>query len=168
MRCMTCGLEMVERQATAVAPYAYTLSGLKDVFLEGIAIHKCGACGEEFPIIPRVGELHGLIAMSLVKQESPLRGDEVRFLRKNAGFQGGEFAALMGVSATYLSKIENGRLKLGLGADKLVRLLASADEKRRGLLIEIAKDLKPARKPRKVVHKPVFKLEKHRWLQAVA
>ena len=168
MKCMTCGLEMVERQATDEAPYAYTLSGLKDVFLVGVRVHHCNSCGEEVPIIPRVGELHCLIAMTLVKQEPLLRGDEIRFLRKNAGFQGSEFAALMGVSPTYLSKVENGRLKLGLGADKLVRLLASADEKRRELLLEIAKDLKPARKPRSGSKKPVFKLEKHRWLQAVA
>jgi len=159
---------MVAQLATRGAPYAYTLSGLKDVFLVGISIHHCKACGEEIPVIPRVGELHHVIAMVLVRQGRLLRGDEVRFLRKNAGFQAGEFAALMEVSATYLSKVENGKLKLGLGADKLVRLLAAADEKMRELLVEIATDMKPARRPREVTKKPIFKLEKQRWLRAAA
>lgn len=168
MKCMTCGLEMVVRSATRETPYAYTLAGLKDVVLIGISIHHCKACGEDIPVIPRVGELHNVIAMALVKQGRLLRGDEIRFLRKNAGFQSGEFAALMGVSATYLSKVENGKLKLGLGADKLVRLLASADENNRELLMEIAKDMKPSRRPREAAKRPIFKLEKQRWLRAAA
>jgi len=168
MKCETCGLEMVERHATGSTPYAYTVSGLKNVYLEGISIFQCGACGEEVPVIPRVGELHQLVARSLVKKEGLLSGDEIRFLRKNAGFQASEFAALMGVSATYFSKVENGRLRLGLGSDKLVRLLSTADEKHRGLLLEIAKDLLPTKTHKGSIRKPVFKLEKNRWLQAVA
>lgn len=168
MKCMTCGLEMVVRSATGGTPYAYTLAGLRDVFLVGISIHHCKACGDEVPVIPRVGELHNVITMALVKQGRLLRGDEIRFLRKNAGFQSGEFAALMGVSATYLSKVENGKLKLGPGADKLVRLLATTDEKKRELLVEIAREMKPTRRPREAAKKPIFKLEKQRWLRAVA
>jgi len=168
MKCMTCGLGMVVRLATGEAPYAYTLAGLRDVFLVGISIHHCKACGEEVPVIPRVGELHNVIAMALVKQGRLLRGDEIRFLRKNAGFQSSEFAALMGVSATYFSKVENGKMKLGPGADKLVRLLTTMDEKKRGLLVEIAKEMKPARRPREIAKRPIFKLEKQRWLRAAA
>jgi hypothetical protein len=75
----------------------------------------------------------------------------------------------MGVSATYMSKVENNRLKLGPGADKLVRILSSADEKLRDLLYEIAKDLKPTKKKGKSsTAKPVFRLERKRWLKAVA
>lgn len=166
MNCRSCGMEMVERRATTGTPYAYTLSGLKGVFLEGISVFQCKACGEEVPIIPKLGELHHLIALSLFKKEGLLTGSELKFLRKNAGFQAIEFAALMGVSPTYLSKAENGKCPLGPGADKLARMLSAVDEKMRGLLIEIAKDLKPSKK--RSTKKPIFRLERSHWLQAVA
>jgi len=43
-----------------------------------------------------------------------------------------------------------------------------ADENLRGVLLEVAKDLKPVPKSRKVVSHPVFRLAKNRWLKAVA
>lgn len=170
MKCRTCVMEeMVENKATDAAPYHYTLSGLQGVYLIGISVWRCATCGTEIPVIPKIGELHEAIARSLIKRASALTGKEIRFLRKNAGFQSAEFAALMGVSATYMSKVENGRLKLGPGADKLVRILSSADEKLRDLLYEIAKDLKPTKtKGKSFVSKPVFRLERKRWLKAVA
>ncbi|MGC3975383.1 MAG: type II toxin-antitoxin system MqsA family antitoxin [Nitrospira sp.] len=170
MKCRTCGMEeMVELKATEDAPYHYTLSGLQEVYLVGISIWRCSSCGEEVPVIPKVGELHEAIARSLITRDGNLTGKEIKFLRKNAGFQSAEFAALMGVSATYMSKVENNRLKLGPGADKLVRILSSADEKLRDLLYEIAKDLKPTKKKGKPsTAKPVFRLERKRWLKAVA
>lgn len=171
LKCLTCHVSMEERRATTDSPYAYGLSGLKNVFLVGIAVWKCPICGVEAPVIPRTGDLHELIAKSLVEKKDALQPDEVRFLRKNSGFQANEFASLMGVSATYYSKVENGRAKLGPAVDKLARIIstsASESYKMRSMLLEIAKTLKPARKKSVISKKPVFKLERNRWLQAAA
>lgn len=171
LKCLTCHTGMEERRATAGSPYVYELSGLKNVFLVGIVVYTCPVCRVEAPVIPRTGDLHELIAQSLVEKKSSLQADEVRFLRKNSGFQANEFASLMGVSATYYSKVENGHEKLSPSVDKLARIIstsASESYKMRSMLLEIAKTLKPARKKSVLAKKPVFKLERNRWLQAVA
>jgi transcriptional regulator with XRE-family HTH domain len=100
---------------------------MKDIFLVGIMVLTCPVCKVESPIIPRMAELHRVIANSLLEKKESLRGDEIRFLRKNAGFPAQDFAALLGVTPSHLSRIENAKTnKLGAPADRLVRLVAKA------------------------------------------
>src|SRR6266487_1166795 len=80
-----CGEPMKVRTATAENPYVYNLSGMKDVVLVGIQVLLCPGCQAEGAKIPRIGQLHRVIVKSLIEQPDPLRGDQVRFLRKNAG-----------------------------------------------------------------------------------
>lgn len=171
MQCDRCNVDMIEREATREAPYAYTLSGLKDVYLSGITILKCPACGAEAPIIPRIAELHGLIADMIVNWPAPLAGDRVRFLRKHAGFSATEFAALLGVDLSHLSRVENGHTQhLGRPADRLARTIAMVTrdgEAARERLIKVSKLLAAARTP-KPEARPLFKMEKNRWMPAAA
>ena len=53
-----------QRQATLEDPYIYTMSGLKHVGLVGIQVRQCPRCKDESPIIPRIGELHRVIAQN--------------------------------------------------------------------------------------------------------
>jgi DNA-binding transcriptional regulator YiaG len=116
---------MRERVATAARPYAYTLSGLDNVRLVGVQVRRCGKCGIELPIIPRIAELHRLIAKALVELQRPLRGQEIRFLRKYAGMAARDFAAMLGIRHEHLSRVENGRTAtLGRPADRLTRAIA--------------------------------------------
>ena len=82
--CDYCHVGMSERQATMAQPYPYRISGLKDVSLVGIILRECAKCGTVVPVIPRIAELHDVIARALVRVPRPLRGDEIRFLRKSA------------------------------------------------------------------------------------
>jgi transcriptional regulator with XRE-family HTH domain len=125
MECDYCHVDMSEKQATMANPYRYTLSGLKDVCLAGIVVYECPRCGVVAPVIPRIAELHDVIARALVKEPRPLRGDEVRFLRKAAAFPARKFASLLGITPQHLSRIENGHTAtLGRAADRLARFIA--------------------------------------------
>jgi transcriptional regulator with XRE-family HTH domain len=170
MQCDECDVEMIEREATREVPYAYALSGLKDVYLSGITILKCPTCGAEAPIIPRVAELHRLIADMIVNWPAPLIGDKVRFLRKHAGFSATEFAVLLGVDPSHLSRVENGHTQhLGRPADRLARTLAMVTDgdAARERLIKVSKLLAATRDP-KPAPRPFFKMEKNRWMPAAA
>ena len=119
-------------------------------------------------MIPKLGELHRVISKTLIGKVAPLSGEEVRFLRKNAGFSSTRFAALIGVGQTHLSKVENGLKHLGVSADKMVRIMAEAasdTERMREILLKhadkkIEKDLGT-----KVSERKVFRLGDDRWQQ---
>src|SRR5260370_1202921 len=57
-----------------------------------------------------------------VEGNEPDAGD-IRFLRKYAGKSAAEFARLLHVDNTHLSKVENGRLEVGDQTDKYIRVL---------------------------------------------
>ena len=147
MGCEKCGAEMVEKKATAEAPYKYDLAG--GFLLSGILVYRCPRCGGESPLIPRIAQLHRLMAKILVEKPSALTGSEIRFLRKHAGFSAQEFASALGVNASHLSRVETGKPgyeKLGKPADRLARLVgtegnASARETIRKLAaVEVRRD----------------------------
>jgi len=139
--CQACGGATSERNATAAEPYAYAIGGLPGVLLIGIRLRKCDRCGAESLLIPRIEELHRLIARDLLRKQTLLTGDELRFLRKHAGFPAARFAALLGVTPAHLSRFENAheRNNLGAPADRLARALvaaASAGEDARKVLLD--------------------------------
>jgi transcriptional regulator with XRE-family HTH domain len=154
MDCDYCQVEMSERQASMAQPYPYAISGLKDVFLVGIVVRECAKCGAVAPVIPRIAELHDVIARTLVKEPRPLRGDEIRFLRKAAALPARKFASLLGITPQHLSRIENGHtLKLGKAADRLARFIAIKardGENIRELFLQIADRLEAEQKESEV------------------
>ena len=172
MICRICRAKTLERLATPGSPYHYTVSGLSNVFLVGIAVERCVQCGTESPIIPRIVELNRLIAKDIAERTGPLSGEELRYLRKFAGFSARRFAALLEMSPSYLSRFENGHHSaLGGAADKLARALAmsfAADpEYVRKILLQVADDRIQAKKRTgKEIAPPTFKLVKNRWTKA--
>ena len=163
MKCDECGTKLIEWDSTPDEPYHFEMSGLKDVYLSGIKVLRCKKCKSNSPIIPRIVQLHDIIARTLVDQPELLSGDELRFLRKHAGLPANKFAALLEVDASHLSRVENGKTRsLGRPADKLARVLAmeaSEQEYSRNILLTIADQ----RIQRKKHHPPVFKLVKNKW-----
>ncbi|MFO0754630.1 MAG: YgiT-type zinc finger protein, partial [Thermodesulfovibrionales bacterium] len=69
MKCPECGKTMKSVSGT----YQYVESGLDNVILTGVPLHKC-PCGEVMPEIRNVEGLHRVIADALVKKETPLSG----------------------------------------------------------------------------------------------
>jgi putative zinc finger/helix-turn-helix YgiT family protein len=120
MQCPQCGSPgMVEMKGD----YRYTESGLKNVVLQGITLHKCRKCGELLPEIPHIKKLHARIALELLYKEGPLIGEEIRFLRKEMRFKAIELAALLGVHKVTVSRWENNEEKIGPSSDRLLRYI---------------------------------------------
>jgi len=97
----------------------------------------------------------------LIEKNGPLVGEEIRFLRKNVGFSGTQFAALIEVRPETLSRAENGHTTLSATVDKMVRAIAEAasdgEQVRDLLLNKIQKERVSSRK--------TFKIQGDRWLQ---
>ena len=108
MNCGYCKAEMKKRRATRDDPYCYRQSRLRELFLHGIDVYVCPTGHEEAPIIPRVTQLYTSLADEITKRPGLLRGDEIRFLRKQAGLAAQDFAQLIGVTPEHLSRVENG------------------------------------------------------------
>ena len=102
--------------------HRYTESGLDNVILTGITLHKC-SCGEVLPELKDVEHIHRVLADALVKKKTRLTGRELRFLRKEMGMNSIAFANVMGVTAVSVSRWESGSAKVGILSDKLVRML---------------------------------------------
>ena len=64
--------------------YRYTECGLDSVTLVGITVYHC-KCGAIVPEIGAVDALHHAIAMDLMRKDSLLSGDEIRFPKKDGG-----------------------------------------------------------------------------------
>jgi len=159
---------MVKRTVTAKDdPFAYTAAGLQGIFLYGIDVFHCPACGLESPRIPNIGGLHRLIARDLIRQPGLLRGSHVRFLRKNAGVSSKDFSELLGIGVSHLSRVENGKHQhLGASADKLVRafaFLAVCGETGR---VALEKLIAAKRSRTQTAKRVVFRVKNNRWQKA--
>jgi len=120
--CNACGAGARQTRGS----YAYKESGLDHVTLEGIDLIHCDVCDNEDPIIPSINELHALIADALISKPARLDGKELRFLRKFLELSAREFAKLIHVNPSTLSKWENGEDPVGPQSDLLVRALIAA------------------------------------------
>lgn len=117
--------------------YHYLECGLDNVYLENIETRVCKSCGNISARIPRITQLHNTIALALAFKDSPLTGKEVRFLRKRLNFKLTDWAKLLRVADTTLSKWENGEREIGSQSDSLIRLLyLQIFQEREGKLID--------------------------------
>ena len=118
IKCPKCG----EEQDTFIGDYRYIESGLDNVIICGIEIFQC-SCGEHSAFIPKIMELHKLIAKCLIEQTWPLGGKEIRFLRKNMAMRATELARFLGVDKATVSRWENDKDKHSDIVDRYMRLL---------------------------------------------
>jgi putative zinc finger/helix-turn-helix YgiT family protein len=123
--------------ATAEKPYHYVDSGLPNVYLVGVKYWQCEHCKKQAAEIPAVEQLMTVIGKAIVMKEGVLTGDEIRFLRKQAGKKQADFAALINNTPEHLSKLENGQLPLQEATDKLIRLTYGMLSKDQALLMRI-------------------------------
>ena len=119
MKCLQCGSQMVSRREN----YKYADSGLTGVTLVNVEVRRCPQCGEYEVVIPRIEELHRLIALALTRKPARLAPAEIRFMRKYLGWSGADFAAHIGATPETVSRWEQGRKAMGVQADRLLRLM---------------------------------------------
>jgi putative zinc finger/helix-turn-helix YgiT family protein len=120
-RCYDCGKTMVGKREN----YSYQEVGLKSVVLLNIVVYHC-KCGAIVPEIPYAGILHNCIAMSVLEKKALLSGEEIRFIRKAAGFSATELARVLGMEKGTVSRWENSKQGIGKDADRLLRAVCFA------------------------------------------
>jgi len=112
----------VERNAAI----RYDMGGLHHVTLQGVEVRRCKECGDEGIKIPRIGQLHRVLADYLIRQPRLLLGIEIRFLRTHLGLSAQDFSHLMGVGRETVSRWENDKERMGTPADHLLRALVTS------------------------------------------
>ena len=122
--CLECSATM----EVSVGPHRY-ISGL-DVVLQNIEVRRCPECGEEEVVIPKIEELHGVIAKSISKRPGQLQPREIRFLRTFLGYSSVDFSRLLGVTPETVSRWEKLRnpQKMARTSERLLRMLAHYGE----------------------------------------
>jgi len=126
MLCEECKIEMRVERATNENPYRFEKCGLANVQLIGIDKFVCPRCKAVYPVVPKMQELHKVIALALINKPVELMGQEVRYLREWMGVSSQDFAEVLGFGPEHMSKVENNHAKLGAAGDRLVRLCAWA------------------------------------------
>jgi putative zinc finger/helix-turn-helix YgiT family protein len=125
-RCTECRSDKVT--VSPAPPRLYEESGLPDVLVDGFQTMRCEACGETEEIIPRIAELHRVIAGVVIHKKDRLSGAEVKFLRKFIGWSGVDFAKKVGVDSATVSRWEHDEKPIGPGNDRLLRLLVATEK----------------------------------------
>lgn len=129
MKCMDCGGDMT----STVREHLYRESGLDTVVLDKIEVRRCSECSGEEIVIPRLEELHQLIAGAIVAKAARLTPREIRFLRKTLGLSGDDFAERMSVPHETVQgweSVEN-PTPMPLVNDLRLRLMVLAGQPRR-------------------------------------
>jgi putative zinc finger/helix-turn-helix YgiT family protein len=112
--------------------YRYTESGLSNVTLVNVEIRSCDNCGEREVVIPKIEQLHRVMARALSESPSKLTPEQIRFLRTWLGFSTTDFALHMGVRPETVSRWESGDRKAGYPipptAERLLRLMVANQE----------------------------------------
>jgi putative zinc finger/helix-turn-helix YgiT family protein len=117
--CMECGAAM---KAERPRPVPYTAGGLPHVILRGAELRICKN-GHQETTIPRIAQLHRVIANVLVRKTGPLAPEEIRFLRRHLGYSQIDFSKRMGVAPESISRWESGSVSMAATAERLLRLM---------------------------------------------
>jgi YgiT-type zinc finger domain-containing protein len=120
--CSNCGAEAREIEGS----YLFKESGLSNVQLLGVDLIECPVCGNVDPVIPDVNDLMCALAWHICTSKYKLCGEEVRFLRKYLHMNATDFAKLLGVHKSTLSKWENNEDPLGSANERLIRSVTLA------------------------------------------
>lgn len=124
MKCDSCGGAM----KTSRRNYRYKESGLSNVVLENVELRRCPRCGEEELVLPRIAELHRVLAKAIAEKLESLSGDEIRYLRKYLGWSGEDFSKYFGVTRETVSRWETCARRMSVTAERLLRLYTLALE----------------------------------------
>ncbi|HEX2687433.1 MAG TPA: type II TA system antitoxin MqsA family protein [Kofleriaceae bacterium] len=120
MKCLQCRTPMQSSREN----HRWDASGLPNVVLIDVEVHRCPACGERTVMIPRIEALHRALAMTIIVRPGRLAAQEIRFLRKWLGWSGQDFARHFGVTPTTVSRWESHEDPSSMGgtAERLLRL----------------------------------------------
>ena len=108
--------------------YKYSESGLDDVVLVKAPVYVCPRHGVQAVALRNVAGLHAAIARALLHRRAPLRGPEIRFLRKHRRWSQEELARQLRVHPVSVARWETGATPVGAGTQQRLRLLFTDPE----------------------------------------
>ncbi len=120
MKCDICRGNIITKTQQS---YQYKECGLDNVYLKNVDVRVCESCGEKNLRIPGILELHETIARGIALQPCPLRGQDIKFLRKQLGYSAKQWSAFLRIDSSTLSRWENEQQEIGPQSDGLIRLL---------------------------------------------
>lgn len=85
----------------------YLESGLTNIVLLDVQVRHCSSCGADLVSLPRLAELHRVIALALISKAARLTPAEIKFLRKSLGWSGADFARHLHVDPATVSRWES-------------------------------------------------------------
>jgi DNA-binding transcriptional regulator YiaG len=106
---------------------SYQEAGLPHVQLVGVEVLRCPQCGNELLRLPKIEQLHRLIAAILVTAIRRLVPQEVRFLRKYTGLSSSTFAARLSTRDEEVLEWEAGLRRMPLWAELWLRVIVLKD-----------------------------------------
>jgi putative zinc finger/helix-turn-helix YgiT family protein len=157
MKCLECGTPLKVTRETV----AYRQIGLPGVRLRNIEVRRCPEDGETYEVIPRIDELHALLARTVAVKVEKLTPEEVVFLRKWLGWDRAEFAKRMDVQPETVSRWENGAQVISGTTERLLRLMALTQQPKRDYTLDMIKEV--AHRKAKPVRVEVAERD-HEWL----
>jgi DNA-binding transcriptional regulator YiaG len=107
----------------------YGLVGQWSVLVEDALLSRCTACPYFEVGFERVEQLSRAVAAAVIAKGSRLAPEEVRFLRNRLGLEAKALAARLGVTASTVSRWENGREPIGATPERLLRALVALAER---------------------------------------
>ena len=120
MKCMSCG-KPVRLQ---IETRKHDIGLDEPITVEGAEVARCANCGEEYVGIPRERALLKAVAHEVATKRPKLTAAEIRFLRTYLGLSSNDFAQVIGVDPSTVSRWENGHQDMGEQTERLLRLLA--------------------------------------------
>jgi putative transcriptional regulator len=102
--------------------YHYIESGLKNIWLIN-GFQQQTLDGEIYTSIDDMHGLHRLIGQTVVDRHSPLKHDEVRFLRAEVNMSQKSLSTLLGVDVQTVARWEKGQTDIPRTADVTLRAL---------------------------------------------
>lgn len=104
--------------------FRYDACGLDNVEITGLEF-VVDDDGEECIRIPRVNELHKLLARMIVRRAKGMSGKELQFLRTEMGMTQAELAKIVTRDVQSIGRWERGEIPIDPNAELIIRLLAS-------------------------------------------
>ena len=139
MTCVECGGKVTSARETV----KYDASGLSGITLRNIEVRRCEKCGDYEILIPKIEQLHYLMAHAIIRKPASLVGEEIRFVRKYLGWSAADFAAHMGARLETISRWENGKLTMSPQADRLLRMMVALREPEKDYSLDTLKAILP-------------------------
>jgi putative zinc finger/helix-turn-helix YgiT family protein len=102
--------------------YIYRECGLENVFLYHLSFIK-DEKGEDIVYIPKINQLHKMIAKAILFKTGKITPAEIRFLRTEMGLKQSEFSEILGKEAQAVGRWERGEVTIDDSIDLLIRFI---------------------------------------------